>query len=133
MQRVLRTGMVVVMIVAGIVGGVSAAVTHALTRPALPSTPSAGRAAALSEEVELTIAERETVAVVAMRLRAAGMLRTTLLFRFVVALQGAHAGFQPGTYRLRRTMSVHELVTTLHAGPGTAEDAALPDPAPGPP
>ncbi len=113
MNRLLRAFMLLVIIAALIVAGVSTALTNELTRQAAPVGTNGDETLDETEEVELTIEEGETVAEIAHKLRANDLIRNPLLFRFIVAQRGLGQSLQPGTYTLRREMSLNEIIEVL--------------------
>jgi UPF0755 protein len=126
MVRFFRALMVVVIVVALSVAGVSTAVTNELTRPAAPLQPADDKAADEPEGIEFTIAEEESITEIAHKLRANGLIRNVLLFRFVVAQRGEDYSFQPGTYTLRRDMSMQEILATLQPVPASVRGEGAP-------
>lgn len=123
MNRFLKAFMLLVIIAALIVGGVSTALTNELARQAAPVGTNGDEAADETEEVEVTIEEGETVAEIAHKLRANGLIRNPLLFRFLVAQRGLGQSLQPGTYTLRREMSLNEIIEMLQPAPPADEEA----------
>jgi cell division protein YceG involved in septum cleavage len=105
--------MLIVIVIALSVAGISTAATTALTRSAAPVRANGDE----PEEVTLTIAEGETVAEIAHKLRANGLIRNSLLFRLIALQRGLGQSLQPGTYTLTHEMSMYEILTTLQRAP----------------
>lgn len=72
------------------------------------------------ETVEFEIEEGDTAASVADSLAAAGIVRSGLLFRMRARSAGLDRGIVPGTYELRPSMSIDEVIDALLAGPAVA-------------
>jgi cell division protein YceG involved in septum cleavage len=115
----LRALMVMVIVVALSVACVSTALTSELTRRPAPARILGDETSGVPKEIALTIAEGETVAEIAHKLRANGLIRDTLLFRLIALQQGLGEAVQPGTYPLRHGMSMQEIIEALQVAPAS--------------
>jgi UPF0755 protein len=117
LNRLLRAFMLLVIVVGLIVGGVSTVLTNELARRAEPvgTTDDTNGEVVENEtgQIEFVIEPGETVADVANKLQANGLIRSQLLFRFLVSQRGAGESFQAGSHMLNRDMSMNQIIAEL--------------------
>ena len=86
-----------------------------------PAAPAADRAPAGQPDdaavVPFLIHEGQSTEEIAQALQRAGLVNNTLLFRVMARLRGVDGKLQAGEYRLRRNMSVDELLVVLQHAP----------------
>jgi UPF0755 protein len=88
------------------------AVTWTTMRTAPPLSP---------DGVMVVIPEGSSVAEIARRLEAAGVVRNALLFRLWARFAGRDRAIQPGTYRFAGTVDVNDVLARLAAGVAPVE------------
>ncbi len=93
------------------------------TAPVPTAPAAAATAAAPGDAMTFAIAGGETTGSIADRLRQQGLVPNASLFRFWVQWRGAEGRLQAGEYRLRRGMSMDEIIDTLLAA--RAKDVAI--------
>ncbi len=108
-NRLLRAIFILVTIGALIVGGIGALLAREIARPANPND---------SEVLEFEVPEGATVRQIAEDLQRQGFITQPFLFRWLVRAQEASSALQAGTYRLRRDMTMSEIIAILRSHRG---------------
>lgn len=119
LMQLVRAIMVLITLAALLVGTSSALVAHAVQQPRDPHD----RAVYVVE-----VPTDATVTDVAADLQRYGLITHPALFRWMAHMQHTER-IAPGTYRFRKTMTMREIVTMLHADPTVATGAPPPQPA----
>lgn len=107
----------------GSASGHGSAATPVVARgPGGSGTPS-GAPGAVSADI--VVNQGDTLADVADRLQATGIIQSATLFRLDVKMHGLDATIQPGTYHLTSGMTTDEIVAALHQVPTKQQATVL--------
>lgn len=77
--------------------------------------------------VTFTVHPGETAAQIAQRLEEEGLIRSADLFRALLRLRGADTRLEAGSYELRRTMTMNEIMAALQHGRPPTVQVTIPE------